>query len=320
MTTLAPPRARLAPPSTEEHRQTFPCFGSQCTVIVAGGAGAPRAARAAKAKLLDWHFRYSRFEPDSELTRLNRDPRATVPISPLLRRIIEAGLEAARRTGGLVDPTLHDAIERAGYATDLIAPALPLATALRESAHRRAPARPHPDRAWQRVHVDRRSGTVTRPPGVKLDSGGIAKGVFADELAALLAPHDAFVADCGGDIRIGGRTAPRREVHVASPYAEDDAPLHTFLLSRAAIATSGIARRSWRSDDGAPAHHLLDPSTGRPAYTGVIQATAVAATTAEAEALSKAALLSGPDRARTILAHGGVFVEDDGSVTVIEPA
>ena len=59
----------------------------------------------------------------------------------------------------------------------------------------------------------------------------------------------------------------------------------------------GIDRRLWRAPDGSPRHHLLDPSTQQPAWTGLIAATALAPTALEADTLAKAALLSGPDGA-----------------------
>jgi FAD:protein FMN transferase len=104
-------------------------------------------------------------------------------------------------------------------------------------------------------------------------------------------------------------------VHVASP--SQDSPLHTFELAAGAVATSGISKRSWCGPDGSPAHHLLDPGTGRPAFTGVVQATALAPTATEAEILSKAAILSGPEHAATWLEHGGVVVFDNGTVDVV---
>src|SRR5205085_11124129 len=94
--------------------------------------------------------------------------------------------------------------------------------------------------------------------------------------------------------------------------------LHEFEVASGGIATSGIGRRTWRDADGRPAHHLLDPSTGRPAFTGILQATALAPTALEAETLAKAALLSGPGGARRWLAHGGLIVFDDGSHAVVE--
>jgi thiamine biosynthesis lipoprotein len=82
-------------------------------------------------------------------------------------------------------------------------------------------------------------------------------------------------------------------------------------LTDTAIATSSVARRAWRGGDGAPRHHLLDPSTGRPAWTGLLAATALAPTALEAETLAKVALLQGSDDA---LVHGGLLVRADGEV------
>jgi thiamine biosynthesis lipoprotein len=120
-----------------------------------------------------------------------------------------------------------------------------------------------------------------------------------------------------GDLRFGGTGRRPRPVQVASPF--DDSNAHTFELVSGAAATSGISKRSWVGRDGAAAHHLLDPATGKPAFTGVVQATALAPTGVEAEALSKAALLSGADLATGWLRHGGVVVYDDSSMEVVAP-
>ena len=302
-----------------EQRDAFACFGSQCTVIVADARAADARAAVAQARrrLLEWHEQFSRFEAGSELTRLNRAPEETVAVSPMMRRVVDAAVRAARETGGLVDPTLVSEIERAGYDSHFEGEGLPLAVALALEP-RRAPGAPARDPNWRRVIVDRRGGTVTRPPGVRIDPGGIAKGVFADQLAALLTGYGAFVVDCGGDMHIGGRLALPREVHVASPF--DESILHTFAVASGGVATSGIGRRSWLDRDGRPAHHLLDPGSGRPAFTGIVQVTALAPTATEAEARSKAALLIGPARAERILVHGGALVLEDGNFVVLEPA
>jgi FAD:protein FMN transferase len=279
-------------------------------------ADAHTALAQARRRLLEWHGQFSRFEAGSELSRLNDAVAETVPVSPMMRRVVEAAVKAARATGGLVDPTLLGEIERAGYTAHFADDGLPLAVAL-ALAPDRAPGRPAAQPGWRRVRTDRRAGTVTRPPGVRIDPGGIAKGVFADELASLLSGYGAFVVDCGGDMRLGGRMGLSREVHVASPF--DESTLHTFSVSGGGVATSGIGRRSWLDSDGRPAHHLLDPASGRSAFTGIVQATALARTATEAEALSKAALLSGPERADRILVHGGAIVLDDGNFVVLEP-
>lgn len=312
MTALATPVAEPA----AEYRETFPCFGSQCTVIITAEPRSEDAARAvalAKRRLLDWHRAFSRFEPGSELNALAADPAATVAVSPMMRRVLAASIAAAEQTGGLVDPTLVAEIEQAGYARHFDGSGIELETLL-ELAPARAPAAPARGARWREVTVER--GSVTRPPGLRFDPGGVAKGVFADELAAQLSGYEAFVVDCGGDMRLGGREGLRRPVHVASLFGAST--LHTFELSSGAVATSGIGARSWLAADGSPAHHVLDPATGRPAFTGVVQVTALAPTAAEAEMRSKAALLSGPQHADRWLVHGGLVVLDSGHLIVLE--
>jgi thiamine biosynthesis lipoprotein len=225
-----------------------------------------------------------------------------------MARLVAAVVAAARMTGGLVDATLLHEIEDAGYRADLGAP-VPPALALRLAPPRR-PARP--SAASRRREIRVRDGVVFRPPGVAIDSGGLAKGLFADLIADSL-PHAALAVDCGGDVRFRG---PERRIHVADPFGGSS--LHAFSLRTGAAATTGILRRSWLDARGRPAHHLLDPATGRPAYTGVVQATALAPTALEAEIRAKAALLSGPDAAAAWLPHGGVLVLDDGRHVILE--
>ncbi len=299
--------------------ETFACFGSTCSVIVAGdalGVTAAEAAAGARDRLLAWHHQFSRFEPSSELSRVNSDPRETVPVSPMMARLADAIEAVGTLTAGLVDATLVAEIERAGYTAHLEAPTLSLADAL-ELAPARRPGTASSTGGWRAIRVDHRAGTVTRPPGVRLDSGGVAKGLFADVLAEELAAHPSFAIDCGGDIRWGGTERAPREVRVASPF--DGRILHAFTLDRGAVATSGIGKRLWLDGDGRPAHHLLDPGTGRPAFTGLVQVTALAATGLVAEALAKAALLAGPEAGRGWLMRGGLLTFDDHDYRILEP-
>jgi thiamine biosynthesis lipoprotein len=305
---------------TSEAIETFACFGASATVLVQGpgpAGSAPEAAARAKRRLLDWHLQFSRFEPSSELSALNRDHRECVRVSATMALFVQSALDAAAMAEGLVDPTLVTEIEQAGYAEDLTATPLALADALALAPARR-PATPSPAARWRRVSVDVKRRTVTRPPGVRLDSGGVAKGLFGDVLASVLGGHDGFAVVAAGDIRFGGTAGVVRPIQVASPFAGGEI-LHTFELARGAVATSGMSKRSWIDADGRPAHHLIDPGTGRPAFTGVLQATALAPTGVQAEALAKAALLSGRHGAGAWLRHGGVLVYDDGTHDVIEP-
>jgi FAD:protein FMN transferase len=304
--------------SETEVTETFDCFGSSCAAFVTGAgqeASARDAVELVREGLQSWHGRFSRFLPDSELSLLNNDPRREVPVSSLMARFAQAVVTAGSMTGGLVDATLIDQIETAGYARDLRHP-LPLATAL-ELAPPRRPAGASISGQWSRIEVNVGERTITRPPGVKLDSGGLAKGLFADVLAEILASHPSFAINCAGDLSIGGGEGVTRPINVESPF--DGHTLHTLNLQRTGVATSGIGRRSWLDSSGHPAHHLLDPSTGKPAFTGIVQVTALAPRALIAEIHAKAALLSGPTAAPAWLPHGGVIVLDDGSHILVDP-
>jgi thiamine biosynthesis lipoprotein len=264
--------------------------------------------------LLEWHAQFSRFDPGSELSRLNRDPRECVPVSPIMARFCRAAVRAAAISGGLVDPTLVGELEQAGYTDDLAALVSPAPGGAAKPPI--VAAAPSPAARWRHVRVDSERGTVTRPVGVQLDSGGVAKGMFGDVLASVLRWHRSFAVDLAGDVVFGGTEGERRELRVASPFG--DGILHTFELTAGAVATSGITRRRWLDTGGQVAHHLLDPSTGRPAFTGIVQATALAPSGVEAEALAKSALLAGPGAATRWLRHGGVLVYQDGTCKVVD--
>jgi thiamine biosynthesis lipoprotein len=304
------------------HDSTFRAMGSEIRLILEDGAASQRELNELAAEacrfIEDYEQRLSRFRPDSELCALNADPRREVPCSQLLRDAVAAGIHAAKITDGLVDPTLVEEIEAAGYVSSRegTSPAR-LDEALMLAPERR-PASANPDRRWREVEVDEADGLIRRPQGVRIDSGGFGKGLAADLLAERLGELDRFVVGCGGDLRIGGRARSPFDVLVEHPLTGRRD--RRISVARGGIATSGVNVRIWRRPDGRYAHHLLDPATGEPAWTGLVGATALAPTALEAEALSKAALLSGPDGAEGVLAeHGGLVVHESGEVEAIGP-
>ena len=62
------------------------------------------------------------------------------------------------------------------------------------------------------------------------------------------------------------------------------------------LATSGTSVHRWLHD-GRTEHHLIDPRTGRPARTDIIQATVLMRTARAAEALAKTAVILGSSAA-----------------------
>jgi len=306
------------------HDVTFDSMGSEVRLMIGdplpGSPPADQAAAQARGFILAFEAALSRFRDDSELTALNRDERAEVPASDLLRRAVGAGIWAAERTGGLVDPTLVKEIVEVGYAESRagVTPA-PLADAL-ASVSDWGPAAPHPRANWRRFAVDDRAGTICRPPGIAFDTGGTGKGLAADMVAERLRGYSSYVVDCGGDVRVGGFSTALDPIAVHAGHPIDGETTAIFYLAGGGIATSGIDTRIWRREDGSFAHHLLDPSTGLPAWTGLVGVTALGASALEAETLAKAALLSGPEGARSELAErGGMLIHDDGDVELVGP-
>jgi FAD:protein FMN transferase len=251
--------------------------------------------------------RLTRFDPESELSRFNRWEPGPPP-SLLLRRLALAARWAGESTDGLVDATRLGDLRRSD------APRAPLAGALAAAPARRLAAA-HRDRAYATLGISE-DGGIRRGPGVQLDSGGLAKGLAADLAADLVPAGVRYAISVGGDVALGGGEQPIT-VEPAVPGAEPVA----LPVAGGGVATSGISARLWQRDDGTYVHHLLDPSTGDPAWTGLVAVTAVAAGALQAEVLAKHALLSGPRDARRLLRRcGGVLHHEDGTLEPVAAA
>jgi len=210
----------------------------------------------------------SRFREDSELSRLNRDGRISAA-SPDLVRVLKLALEAREVTGGRFDPTVHDAVVAAGYDRTFEAVASDAA----------AISGVPPARCGGDVRI--KGLTIELEPGTRIDLGGIGKGYAVDRVAELLAVAGPCLVNAGGDLAVRGGSWP---VGVTDEI--------TLELTRGGMATSGRDRRRWLRN-GEERHHLIDPSTGRPALGAPIRVTVVADSAAAAEVAAKAAFLGG---------------------------
>ena len=242
--------SNLAWPSMhDEHVINIDCFGARCTIALTNGGGAPLRAIAAASFLLECHRRLSRFLPDSELSRLNADPRETVPVSPLMLDFLGAVRRAGESSGGLVDPTILPALRDAGYATSARRPRSRPARGP-AAARRAARPRPIPPRVGGRSTSTQSAANVTRPPGLEIDSGGVAKGWAADRAAAILGRAPTLAVECAGDIRVSGSAGVERRIAVTDPF--DGATIGVLAIADGGVATSGIGKRRWRNADGRP--------------------------------------------------------------------
>jgi thiamine biosynthesis lipoprotein ApbE len=129
-----------------EQGRMFDLFGSRVRLLIGASAPGPREpgelASETEIAFRLMHRALSRFDPDSELSRLNADRREAVPASSLMIGFVEAAIAAAEATDGLVDPTLIDELERCGYCDSRAGvPPASLTEAFAWAARRR-PAQP----------------------------------------------------------------------------------------------------------------------------------------------------------------------------------
>jgi FAD:protein FMN transferase len=232
------------------------------------------------------HAACTRFDPGSPLMRANADPDQWHDVPAVLSDAVQAAHRAYLATGGRFDPRVLDDLVRLGYDRSLPFEDGGVATEGVVTA-RKAPA------AWRPRF---RSG----PPrqlhlgGAPIDLGGIGKSL-AVRWAARILDEDLtdYLLDAGGDCYCAG-TGPEEDgwrVAVEDP-AGGDRPLAVLALRDAGCATSSIRLRRWRAGDST-AHHLIDPSTGRPGGAGLAAVTVVAPDTSDAEVMAKDLFLRG---------------------------
>ncbi len=279
-------------PEVEPLAADFPALGTTATVLVTPADDAAlRAARAAvEAEVAAMDAAASRFRPDSELQLLNSQPGRDVPLSPLLLEAIEVALRAARLTGGLVDPTVGQAIRLLGYDRDF-----PLVDPKGPPLQVRVEAVP----GWRLVQIDRRRATARVPAGVELDLGSTAKALAADRAAgraaAAVAPGTGVLVSLGGDIAVDGAPPPEGwAVRVTDDHGGGvDAPGQSVSIRAGGLATSSTTVRRWQRGN-VTLHHILDPRTGRPAEPCWRTVSVAAATCVDANTASTAAVILGP--------------------------
>ena len=304
-----------------EVARRFRAMNSDVLAIVVAGAGAPDeriaagALGEAEALFRTVEACASRFRPESELSALNRSAGRLFRASDLLLALVAAALDAAAATDGAFDPTLLDALERAGY--DRSFERLAQTDRPRAAPPARPPGASRAPAAWRGIRLDAHAGTIALPVGCRIDLGGIGKGWTVDRAVALLRAQGfrALAVDAGGDLYASGAAAGGAPwtVGVSDP-AQPERDVAVLALDGQAVATSTTARRRWPAG-GELRHHLIDPRTGRPAASGIASVSVVAETVARAETLAKAALVRGPRAGPALLrrqAVAGLLITDAG--------
>ena len=238
----------------------------------------------------------SRFRPESELSHLNAAGRI-MWASPLLFTTIAEAVKMAELTEGIFDPTILQALEQAGYnrsfellGKDSLWPAVLTRATINGS--------------YRDIKLEPATRTVTLTSQIKLDLGGVAKGMTVDCAAQLIRQHGFgnFMVNAGGDIYVAGSYNKQRcdwPIGVLNPVTLSG-NLTTLYATNSGIATSATTKRSW----GVGSHkrnHLIDPRTSLTVDNGLAAVSVIAPTTRQADVLAKTALILGPHDGRKFI-------------------
>lgn len=251
---------------------------------------------------------WSRFLADSDVSRINRlVDGGILSVDPSTITLLATMIEGHQATAGRFDPTVLRALVDNGYAASRLDPSLVTSVApvgrIRATLHD--------------LELDPVANTVTVPPGLALDPGGIGKGLAAD--LAVLALRDAGVdgalVGIGGDLAMSGMAmdAAGWRVDVEHPHSSAGL-LCPLVVSGGGVATSSTHSRRW-IHDGVERHHQIDPTTSECSSTDLASVTVVASAGWAAEVHATAALAVGGERFVSYLeGHGlsGVAVVLDG--------
>ncbi len=257
-------------------RRARPLLGTIVEITIAGpdSLATHRALNAAFGAIERVQARMSYHDPESELSRLNRDAvRRSILLSRPLATVLRTALSLARESNGAFDPAIAPVLAGWGLLPRL---------AGRDGRERRA--------SWRDIELNAAGRIRFRAP-LHLDLGGIAKGFAVDEAIACLSRRGITHAlvNASGDMRaLGSRSWP---VAIRDP-AQPGAEAAKVSLRNAALATSAhyFSRRRWR---GRLVSALVDGRARRPCGHDRRSVTVLAPTAMVADALTKVVLALG---------------------------
>ncbi len=274
------------------HRTEWRAVGTTCAAAVSAEphdeSEAQWALCAAQDEVAACERELSRFDPASDLSRLNAAGGRWTPIGRRLLEALGLALRAREETDGRFDPTVLPALAAAGYDRSF------------ELLEEREARWADDWRAGTAIEVDTRNGRGRLEPGSSVDLGGIGKGYAAGRaLDAMLVASPTIaggLVDLGGDIAVRGESPEGGPwlVAVADPRRAGET-LAVLALDSGGIATSG--RDARRFGPARSLHHLIDPETGESALAGPLTVTVVAPDPVAAEVHATMLAIAGPGEA-----------------------
>jgi thiamine biosynthesis lipoprotein len=246
----------------------------------------------------------SHWAPDSLLSIYNAAPAGSWhALPPQFFEVIGYALQVAHDSGGAYDPAAGDIVNLWGFGPGIGAAKrydqagfyAPSPAAVANLLARRAPALA---RAGSYAILDRTRKRLLQPGGVVLDLSAVAKGYAVDRLALCLERHGVrhYLVEIGGELRgegVKGDGQPWWVEVEGVPDADGVGQQPVVALHGLSIATSGDYRRYFQQARRR-VPHTLDPRTGQPIANGLASVTVLARTCMQADALSTALTVLGP--------------------------
>lgn len=252
------------------HRTEWRAVGTNCAAAVTVGSDDEHevswALGAAREEVAACERELSRFDPASDLSRLNAAGGRWTHVGRRLLEALDLALHAREDTGGRFDPTVLPALAAAGYDRSF------------ELLEQREARSADGWRAGTAIELDARSGRARLEPGSSVDLGAIGKGYAAGRaLDAMLVASPTLA---GGLVDLGGDIAVRGESPEGGPWliAVSDPRRAGEVLAVLALQTGGVAtsgRDARRFGPARSLHHLIDPETGESALAGPLTVTVV---------------------------------------------
>lgn len=284
----APPPAPGGPASQLPLRKlTFAALGTQCEVQYAAPSGDAQATafeRAAVAWVAAFEAKYSRFRPDSLVSRINAAAgTAWVEVDAEMEALLKLCDSLHFMTQGVLDPTTLPLLRLWDY----------------KAANPRIPTAPEIGAAralvgWKKVQ--RAPGKIFLPAaGMALDFGGFGKEYAVDIVAQIALDHGltGALVDFGHDLRALGTPPDRPAWHIGlEDPRKPGTAAGSIGVTGKGVASSGDYLRSFVIG-GKRYGHIIDPRTGHPVAHGCLQATVIAGSCLHAGVLSTTAFVLG---------------------------
>lgn len=279
--------------------------------FTAYGDDAESALEEAKQQIQELESLWSVTDTGSEIYAANHSGGKPVTIGEETAAVVSFALHMAQQTEGALDPSIYPILTAWGFTTDnkQVPPADEIQALLQNVD-------------YSRIHLDGTSLTV--PDGMALDLGAVGKGYAADLVTEVLKEHgvESALISLGGNIQAIGSRPDGSDWHIGIQAPWEEGNLGILEISDAGVVTSGGYENYFEDEEGNKYWHILDPSTGYPANSGLEAAVIVASEGKLCDALSTALFVMGPDKAETYWREHGNFdmllVTDKNEIIITE--